>query len=230
MAEEKKKSTKKTTGKKAADVKSVSEKKPKATTKKSAKAAKTEATEVTEVAQAPETTGVKAEAGEAKKVKGVRKESAKAETPTAKPRPLPRPVEESTLDLDPETRRLLEARKTNKASLPHFHRVDSHKKACLDPSWRRAKGHHSQKRRQRKPKGANVKIGYGSPAAVAGFHPSGYQEVLVYRPEDVAGITKTQAIRVGGTVGRRKQLEIEKIAKEQHIKVLNPLNTFEGAQ
>lgn len=225
MAEEKKKATKKTTGKKAA-----AEKKPKATTKKSAKAVKAEETEATE-AKVEETTEAKAEAaGEAKKVKGVRKESAKSATPMAKPRPLPRPVEESTLDLDPETRRLLEARKTNKASFPHFNRVDSHKKACLDPSWRRAKGHHSQKRSHKKSKGANVKIGYGSPAAVNGFHPSGYQEVLVYRPEDVTGITKVQAIRVGGTVGRKKQLAIEKIAKEQQIKVLNPLNTFEGAQ
>jgi large subunit ribosomal protein L32e len=65
---------------------------------------------------------------------------------------------------------------------------------------------------------------------VNGFHPSGYQEVLVHKPEDVKGITKTQAIRIGGTVGKKKQLEIEKIAKEQNIKVLNPLNTFQGAQ
>ncbi|MGA9141863.1 MAG: 50S ribosomal protein L32e [Methanocella sp.] len=230
MAEEKKKATKKTTGKKAVDVKSAAEKKPKATTKKSSKAESKKVEETTEATEVTETPEVKTEAGEAKKVKGVRKESARAQTPMAKPRPLPRPVEESTLDLDPETKRLLAARKTNKASLPHFHRVDSHKKACLDPSWRRAKGHHSQKRRQRKGKGANVKIGYGSPAAVNGFHPSGYQEVLVYRPEDVTGITKTQAIRIGGTVGKKKQLEIEKVAKEQHIKVLNPLNTFEGAQ
>ena len=75
-----------------------------------------------------------------------------------------------------------------------------------------------------------MKIGYGSPAMIHGFHPSGYEEVLVYRPADVAGIEKTQAIRVARTVGRKKQIEIEKIAKEQSIKVLNPLNVFEGAQ
>jgi large subunit ribosomal protein L32e len=146
---------------------------------------------------------------------------------TAKPRPLPRPLEKSTLDLDAETKRLLGARKTNKASLPAFPRIDSHKKAKLAIGWRKPKGHHSQLRRQRKAKGSLVKIGFGSPAAVRGLHSSGYEEVLVYRPEDVKGITKTQAIRVGGTVGKKKQVEIEKAAKELNIKVLNPLNVFE---
>ncbi len=153
----------------------------------------------------------------------------KAEKPftTAKPRPLPRPVEKTVLDLDPETRRLLDARKANKASLPKFNRIDSHKKKKLALSWRKPRGHHSQLRRQRKSKGSLVKVGFGSPAAVRGLHASGYEEVLVYRPEDVRGILKTQAIRVGGTVGKKKQAEIEKAAKELNIKVLNPLNTFE---
>ncbi|HTY91125.1 MAG TPA: 50S ribosomal protein L32e [Methanocella sp.] len=144
-----------------------------------------------------------------------------------KPRPLPRPVEKSTLDLDEETRRLLGARKTNKASLPEFNRIDSHKNKSLKLSWRKPKGHHSQLRRQRKAKGSLVKVGFGSPAAVRGLHSSGYEEVLVHRPQDIQGITKTQAIRVAGGVGRKKQAEIEKAAKELNIKVLNPLNTFE---
>jgi len=88
-------------------------------------------------------------------------------------------------------------------------------------------GHHSQFRRQRKAKGSLVKAGYGAPAAVRGLHASGYEEVLVHRPQDVQGVTKTQAIRIGRTVGKKKQTEIEKAAKELNIKVLNPLNTFE---
>jgi large subunit ribosomal protein L32e len=148
----------------------------------------------------------------------------------AKPRPLPRPVEKSTLELDDETKRLLNARKVNKRHFPEFRRIDAHKKDCLAPNWRRSKGHHSQTRSQAKPKGPFVKVGYGSPALINGFHPSGYQEVLVYKPADVAGIEKTQAIRIAGTVGRKKQLEIERVAREQNVKVLNPLNTFEGAQ
>lgn len=149
---------------------------------------------------------------------------------TAKPRPLPRPVEKSTLDLDEETRRLLDARRVNKSSLPEFNRIDSHKKKKLALSWRKPRGHHSQLRRQRKAKGSLVKAGFGSPAMVRGLHSSGYEEVLVFRPQDVQGIKKTQAIRIGGTVGKKKQAEIEKLAKELNIKVLNPLNVFEEAQ
>jgi large subunit ribosomal protein L32e len=220
MAEDKKKASKKTTDKKAAaDQKALKAKKV---------GQQSEAVE----AKVAETKATKPEATKeaAKKIKGARKESTAAAAPTVKPRPLPRAVEPSTLDLDPETKRLLAARKTNKASHPHFNRIDSHKKDCLDPSWRRPRGHHAQKRSHRKAKGANVKIGYGSPAAINGYHPSGYQEVLVHRVEDIVGITKVQAIRIGGTVGKRKQMAIEKLAKEQNIKVLNPLNTFEGAQ
>jgi large subunit ribosomal protein L32e len=233
MAEEKKKATKKTTGKKAP----ATEKKPKATTSaKSAKAKKVTKAEKTEAVEAKVEETVEAEkpqveeAGEAKKVKGVRKESDRAGRPMAKPRPLPRPVEPSTLRLDDETKRLLNARKVNKRHFPEFRRIDAHKKDCLAPNWRRSKGHHSQTRRKAKSKGATVKIGYGSPTLIHGFHPSGYEEVLVYKPADVAGIEKTQAIRIAGTVGRKKQIEIEKIAKEQSVKVLNPLNTFEEAQ
>lgn len=222
MADDKKKAVKKTVEKNAADA---------STTKKpSKKAVKEEKVEQTEAVEAKAETKAAEKTAESKKLKGTRKEAAKAAAPSVKPRPVARPVEPSTLELDPETKRLLAARKSNKASLPDFNRVDSHKKIKLDASWRRPRGHHSQLRRKNKAKGANVKIGFGSPAKVNGYHPSGYQEVLVYRPEEVKAITKTQAIRVGRTVGRKKQLEIEKIAKEQNVKVLNPLNTFEGAQ
>jgi len=160
---------------------------------------------------------------------GEEKAPEKPEKPftTAKPRPLPRPVEKSSLELDPETRRLLNARKANKASLPKFHRLDAHKKKKLKLSWRKPKGHHAKLRRQHKAKGSLVKVGFGSPAAVRGLHASGYEEVLVHRPEDVQGILKTQAIRIAGAVGRKKQIEIERAAKELNIKVLNPLNVFE---
>ncbi|MCD1293496.1 50S ribosomal protein L32e [Methanocella sp. CWC-04] len=180
-----------------------------------------------EVKAAETKTAAKAEA---KAVKGVRKESAKAAAPQVKARPLPRPVEKSSLELDEETKRLLGARKTNKASHPEFRRIDAHKKDKLAPNWRRPRGHHSQLRRNRKAKGARVKAGYGSPAVINGYHPSGYEEVYVSKPEDVRSVTRLQAIRIAGTVGKKKKIEIEKLAKELNIKVLNPLNTFEEVQ
>src|SRR5208337_3169298 len=50
----------------------------------------------------------------------IKEEEVKPKKPftTAKPKPLPRPVEKSTLELDEETKRLLAARKSNKHSLP----------------------------------------------------------------------------------------------------------------
>ena len=221
MADEKKKAANKTAEKKAADV-----------TQKSSKKTKTEKVEQTEtvVAKVETKAETKTAAAESKKLKGTRKEAVKGAAPLVKPRPVARPVEKSVLELDPETKRLLAARKSNKASHPEFRRIDSHKKIKLDASWRRPRGHHSQLRRGKKSKGAKVKIGYGSPVLVAGYHPSGYQEVLVYNTNDLKVITKTQAIRIGGTVGKKKQLDLDKLAKEQNIKVLNPLNTFEGAQ
>jgi len=71
--------------------------------------------------------------------KPVEEKEAEEEKPftTKKPRPLPRPVEKTTLDLDEETRRLLGARKANKASLPEFNRIDSHKNKSLKVSWRK---------------------------------------------------------------------------------------------
>lgn len=173
---------------------------------------------------------VKAEETSKTGPKGTRKAASKAAAPLKKARPIARPPEKSELELDDETRRLLLARKKNKASLPHFRRPNWHMKAKFSLSWRKPRGGHSKMRRQVKAKGSIVKIGFGSPAKVNGLHPSGYEEVLVYRPDDIKTVTKKQAIRIGGTVGKKKQMEIEKLAKELSIKVLNPLNTFEEAQ
>lgn len=209
------------TEKKAAPKKKAQKESPKAQETKVAKKA-AEAKPVTTEAK-PATEEVQAETP-------VEEKEQKPKFRAYKPRPLPRPVEKSTLDLDDETRRLLDARSTHKSSLPSFNRIDSHKKKKLKLSWRKPMGHHSQMRRQRKAKGSIVKIGFGSPALVRGLHASGYEEVLVYRPADVKDIKKTQAIRIGGTVGKKKQTEIEKVAKELNVKVLNPLNVFEEEQ
>ena len=50
------------------------------------------------------------------------------------------------------------------------------------------------------------RVGYGKVAAARDLHPSGFEEVLVHRPEDLDGIDPSlQAARVGGTVGGRKR-------------------------
>lgn len=71
-----------------------------------------------------------------------------------------------------------------------------------------------------------VEIGYGGPALVRGLHPSGFEEVMVYNVDGLETINpKTQAARIGGTVGVKKRIAIENRAKELGIRVLNKLPT-----
>lgn len=89
--------------------------------------------------------------------------------------------------------------------------------------WRAPKGGHSKMRVRKKEAGNLPKSGYGSPRAVEGLHPSGFEEFLVHSPKDVEKINpEKQACRISATVGKKKKLEIMKKAEELKIKVLNP--------
>ncbi len=69
-----------------------------------------------------------------------------------------------------------------------------------------------------------MQVGYGSPKAVRGLHPSGFEEVMVRNPDDLQPIDPSyQAARIARTVGVRKRLMIEEVAKSREIKILNPL-------
>jgi len=58
---------------------------------------------------------------------------------------------------------------------------------------------------------------------VRGYHPSGYQEVLVHTPAQLEGLdAETQAVRIGRTVGGRKRALIQRRALELGLKILNP--------
>lgn len=126
--------------------------------------------------------------------------------------------------MDSATKRLLNTRKQQKSKKPTFKRTDSHKKKKLDENWRRPRGLQSKLRRRFASKGAVVQVGYGSPKAVRGLHPSGFEEVLVRNSDDLQPIDSSyQAARIARTVGVRKRQMIEEIAKSREIKILNPL-------
>ncbi len=75
-----------------------------------------------------------------------------------------------------------------------------------------------------KSKGRVVRVGFGSPRIVRGYHPSGVQEVLVHNPSMLDSVDgSTQAVRIAGGVGRKKRLEIQRRAAELGIRVLNPV-------
>ena len=67
-----------------------------------------------------------------------------------------------------------------------------------------------------------VDIGYRGPAAVRGLHPSGFEEVMVYNVDGLTNVDpNVQAVRIGGTVGTKKRLDIQAKADELGIRVLN---------
>ncbi len=119
-----------------------------------------------------------------------------------------------------ETRRLIRVR--TRHNKPAFKRRGLHRKAKLADVWRRPRGLHNKQRRQFRAKGALPRPGYGSPAAIRGMHPSGYAEVRVFTPAELAGLNpEIQAVRIGGSVGNRKREAIQTRALELGLKVLN---------
>jgi large subunit ribosomal protein L32e len=127
------------------------------------------------------------------------------------------------LELDSESQRLLKVRKKQKAKKPNFVQTDLHKKKRLKNTWRRPKGLHNKKRRHILGKGEMARVGYGSPVAVKGLHPSGFQDVLMSRVQDLDELDpSTQAVRIARTVGQRKRMDIVKKARSLGLKILNP--------
>jgi large subunit ribosomal protein L32e len=118
-----------------------------------------------------------------------------------------------------EVKRLIQVR-TDKGA--RFKRDGYGKKRQLSDSWRKPRGQHNKQREQKKAKGALPKPGFGSPVAVRGMHPSGFFEVLVTSLKDLEGLDpKTQAVRLGATVGTRKRVIIQEQALSAGLKVLN---------
>ena len=110
-----------------------------------------------------------------------------------------------------------------KLKRPEFVRQESWRYVRLKPNWRKPKGKDSKMRLQVKGWPPLVKVGYRTPREYRGLHPSGYKEVLVYRPEDLKDLNPDiHAVRIAGSVGMRKRLMIVEEAKKLGLKVLNP--------
>jgi len=125
--------------------------------------------------------------------------------------------------LDEATQAALDARKAQKKVQPQFRRQEWFRYRRLKRTgWRKPKGYQSSQRMNRKYRSPMARVGYGKVASVRNLHPSGFEEVLVHRPEDLDGIDPAvQAARVGSTVGGRKRVLIHERADELGIRVLN---------
>lgn len=103
-----------------------------------------------------------------------------------------------------------------------FAREDSHKKKSVPGSYRKPVGKHSDTRLKKKDAPSMPNPGYRTPEEVRGLHPSGYEDVLVHRPEDLGELDPEQeAARIASKVGGRKTEMILEKADELGVHVLN---------
>ena len=118
---------------------------------------------------------------------------------------------------------LLAARKRVASRRPKFVRQESWRYDRLAESWRKPKGKDNKMRKEKAGLPAIVKIGYRGPRRGRGLHPSGYRDNLVMNTRDLLSLDpKSDAVRIGRSVGGRKRLVILSKASEMGIKVLNP--------
>ena len=126
-------------------------------------------------------------------------------------------------ELDDATKEALVARKAQYKKQPKFRRQEWYRyKRLSKTGWRKPKGYQSSQRLNRKYRSPMVRIGFGKVTEARGLHPSGFSEVMVHRPDDLGVIDpKTEAARIGKTVGKRKRIAIHEKADELGIRVLN---------
>jgi large subunit ribosomal protein L32e len=131
-------------------------------------------------------------------------------------------VAERKPELTPEQKDALAKREEIASRRPHFKRGEWFRFKRLGVSWHKPRGIHNKMRRHYGYRPPIVSIGYRGPKEVRGYHSSGFQEVMVHNPSQLEKVdAKTQAVRVGGSVGYKKKLAIEKRADELGIRVLN---------
>ena len=118
---------------------------------------------------------------------------------------------------------LLAARKKVAQKRPNFVRQESWRYDRLAENWRKPKGKDNKMRKQKSGMPAIVKVGYRGPRAARGLHPSGYRDNVIHNTTELSKLDpKSDAARIGHTVGNKKRIEIISKAAELGIKVLNP--------
>jgi large subunit ribosomal protein L32e len=134
-----------------------------------------------------------------------------------------------TSPIETSQEKTLQIRARAKKNKPKFVRQESWKYVRLRENWRRPRGLDNKVRKRIKGWPPRVASGYRGPRIARGLHPSGLEEVLIYNAEDIEEVdSKTQAIRIGHTVGKRKRARILGEARKKKIVVLN-LREAKGA-
>jgi len=124
--------------------------------------------------------------------------------------------------LNEQQKEQLVIRRQIKKRTPHFLRDEGFRYKRIPKNWRRPTGYTSKLRINLKYRPSKVRVGFRAPKIVRGLHASGFEEVMIHTVKELDTIDpKKQAVRIGGTVGTKKRLEIAKRAGELDIRVLN---------
>ena len=125
-------------------------------------------------------------------------------------------------ELSKEQKEKLMVRRQIKKRTPKFLREEWFRYKRIPRNWRRPDGITSKMRINLKYRPSKVRVGFRGPKEVRGLHSSGFEEVMVHNAADLEKVNpKKQAVRIGGTVGTRKRLEIAKKAEKLEIRILN---------
>ena len=125
-------------------------------------------------------------------------------------------------DISKEQKEKLSIRKQIKKRTPEFIREEWFRYKKIPRTWRRPDGITSKMRINLKYRPNKVRVGFRGPKEVRGLHPSGFKEIAIQNVHDLNDIDpKTQAGRIGRTVGTKKRIDIEKKAEELNIRILN---------
>ena len=124
--------------------------------------------------------------------------------------------------LTDKQREQLAIRRQIKRRTPYFLRDEGFRYKRIPKNWRRPTGYTSKLRINLGYRPSKVRVGFSAPKMVRGLHSSGFQEVMIHTVKELEKIDpKKQAVRIGGTVGTKKRLEIAKRASELDIRILN---------
>ena len=120
--------------------------------------------------------------------------------------------------------KLLKLREKIKSREPEFYRHLWWKKPKFanDPKWRKPKGNDNKMRLKLKGYPPMVEVGYRGPRLVRGLHPQGLRPVTVYNIKELERLDPSKDIvYIASSVGLKKRLEIERVAREKGFVIAN---------
>ncbi len=161
-----------------------------------------------------------------KKASPAAKPPAKSEEGTAKRTEAKVPKAPRRPELTAEVARLLELRRQRRRSQPKFTRQASYRyfRIGRDGSWRRPRGLQSKQRRHYGYRSTVVSVGFRSPAQTRGLTSVGFRPVVVSTPREIEALdAHHDAAIIARTVGTRRRLTLEEIARRRGLHLLNPL-------